>query len=321
MGRLNKQAKLRARKPAIEVFLPLLRKKANAEKLSFLACQKGFFFMKKGLMYWFCLFLLMGCGKQEIRTNNEKRFVITSPELAETIAYLDGTERIFGVTSECLYPNELQSITKVGTFGKIEIEKVLQLQPTHIFTSGLEQNQLTHDLRKLSLPVYQIFINSYSDYPNIIKEIGKLIEKEKEANESAISLEQKISSLKQHEFSSKPLVYAEIYGSPIMTVSDSSLVGELINLAGGINAFPILPRVYSRIKAEEVVKANPDIILILYPDVTADMIQQRKGWQNIKAVKQNRIYTLETLNADLLLQATPRSIEGIEKLLRLFHEK
>jgi ABC-type Fe3+-hydroxamate transport system substrate-binding protein len=277
--------------------------------------------MKKGLIFGFCLFLLIGCGNQQNSIEDGKRLVIASPELAETIAYINGTEQIYGVTSECNYPSELQSKTMIGNFGKVEIEKVLSLQPTHIFTSGLEQNQLTHDLKKLSLPVYQIFINSYETYPQNVRNIGVLLEKEKKAETLAKSLEDKTAFYQQLKYPNKPLVYAEIYGSPIMTVSDSSLVGEFIALAGGVNAFPVLPRVYSRIKSEEVVKVNPEIILILYPEVTVEMIMKRKGWQGVNAVQNQRIYTLETLHADLLLQATPRSIEGIETLRRLFHEK
>jgi len=65
---------------------------------------------------------LWSCAKSETQDSTEKRYVITSPELAETIAYLDGTERIFGVTSECNEPSELQSKTIVGNFGKIDIK-------------------------------------------------------------------------------------------------------------------------------------------------------------------------------------------------------
>ena len=105
-----------------------------------------------------------------------------------------------------------------------------------------------------------------------------------------------------------------------MSVSDNSFIGEVIQIAGGNNIFAQLPRDYSRIKPEDVIQADPEIILLTYPGISAAQIKERKGWNVISACKNNRIYTVKDINPDLILRASPRIIEGIKLLKKSFYE-
>ena len=105
-----------------------------------------------------------------------------------------------------------------------------------------------------------------------------------------------------------------------MSVSDQSFVGELIELAGGDNIFTELERDYSRIKAEDVIRAAPDII-ICYSQDSVDNIKKRMGWQNIPAVQNNRIYFEKDLNPDWILRAGPRCILGARRLQEIFYSE
>ena len=267
------------------------------------------------------LLLIFACNHTHDINSHDKRIVVTSPELAETIAIINPSVDIVGVTIECDYPTTLQSIYKVGSFGKIDIEKIIRLNPTHIFTTGHEQDLINAELQKLSLPVHPIFINEYSDYPNVIREIGSELSVQAKADSLAKWIETELTNFKKNTFSFHPKVYVEIYGSPIMTVNKNSLVGELIQIAGGENIFNNLPRPYCRINAEEVIKANPDIILLLYPNVKSENVKNRKGWNHIEAVINEKIFSTEDIDTDMILRATPRTIQGIQKMEKLFHEK
>ena len=99
-----------------------------------------------------------------------------------------------------------------------------------------------------------------------------------------------------------------------MSVSDKSFVGELLTLSGGENIFQELPRDYSRIKPEKVVEADPEIIILTYPGITAQQVQNRKGWEVISACRTGKIYTTDDIDPDLILRASPRIIEAIQKL-------
>ncbi|OQX71929.1 MAG: hypothetical protein B6D62_00820 [Candidatus Cloacimonas sp. 4484_275] len=274
---------------------------------------------KKTLFFpLFVLFFILSCSNEKIKTNAQNRFVITSPEIAEIIAAIDGTENIVGITTDCDYPPELQKKNKVGTFGKVDLEKVIKLNPTMVFTSGLEQDYLTSELQKLKIPVMKIYPQSVAGLITAIRDIGRTVGKTIKANALADSLEERINDfILQNVSVIRPKVYVEIYGNPIMSVSSDSFVGEIIELAGGENIFSELPRNYSRIKPEKVIEKNPDIIILTYPGITARQIKERKGWANINACKNNKIFTTNDINPDLILRASPRIIDGINQLKKI----
>lgn len=264
--------------------------------------------------------LLSGCSKTEQQAG--ERYVITSPEIAEIVCLLQGSENIVGVTIECDYPARLEQVEKVGNFGKVDFEKIISLEPTIVFTSGLEQELLTSELEKLQIPTAQFYSKSIADMITSIREIGKLIGAEERANFVADSLNAEIRIISENNSSNSPTVYVEIYSNPIMSVSDKSFVGEVIELAGGDNIFAELPRDYSRVKAEAVIKADPEIIILTCPpEVTAEHIKIRKGWEVISAVKNKRIYTALDVNPDLIIRATPRVVEGMKKLQKIFQDE
>ncbi len=278
--------------------------------------------MKKIVLFSvFAVILLAGCSKDKQQAG--ERYIITSPEIAEIVYLLQGASNIVGVTIECDYPSKLQEIEKVGNFGKADFEKIISLDPTIVFTSGLEQELLTTELEKLQIPTAQFYPKSIDDMISSIREIGKLIGAEKRANFVADSLSAEIEKISQNNDDNSPTVYVEIYNNPIMSVSDRSFVGEVVQIAGGNNIFAELPRDYSRVRAEDIINANPEIIILTCPpEVTAESIKIRKGWEVISAVKNDRIYTALDINPDLIIRATPRVIEGMKILQKIFsHEK
>jgi len=275
---------------------------------------------KFGLLIVFLVIVITGCSKSESKIG--ERYIITSPEIAEIICLLKGSENIVGVTIECNYPAELQEIEKVGNFGKVDFEKIISLSPTLVFTSGLEQELLTSELEKLKIPTTQFYPKSIEDMITSIREIGKLIDEEKRANLVADSLQMELTKITSNVGDTSPKVYVEIYNNPIMSVSDNSFVGEVIEKAGGNNIFAELPRDYSRVKAEDVIMADPEIIVLTCPpEITAEHIKIRKGWEVISAVKNDRIYTALDINPDLIIRATPRVIEGMKKLHKIFKDE
>ena len=94
----------------------------------------------------------------------------------------------------------------------------------------------------------------------------------------------------------------------------SSFVDELITLAGGINIAQDVPRPYSYISPEQVIKRNPDIIILGHKgqEEGRDVVKHRLGWKKINAVKHNTIY--DDINTDIYLRPGPRLVEGLEEI-------
>ena len=261
--------------------------------------------------------LLFSCMQSRHRASG-KRYVITSPEIAEIVCLLEGADNIVGITTECDYPEYLKSKEIIGNFGKVDFEKIIKLDPSVVFTAGLEQESLAEELQKLSIKTEKIHSKSWQQMLNSILKIGVIIDREERSIFVVDSLQLELEEISRSNYN--PEVYVEIYNNPIMSVSDSSFVGQLVALAGGKNIFEKLPRDYSRVDPELVIKADPEVILITYPDITISDIKNRKGWEVISAVQNERVYTVKDVNPDLILRASPRVISGIKELQKVFYE-
>jgi iron complex transport system substrate-binding protein len=270
----------------------------------------------KNILFILLLALLFSCTGEK-RESETPRYVVTSPEVGEIVYLLQGTKNIVGVTEETDYPLPLQKIAKVGRFGAVSREKIIALEPTLVFTSGLEQEFLAHELSKAGIVTVLIYPQSLSALLSGIEEVARYLEIEERGKTVVDSLREEINFLR-FEGEERPRVYIEIYGDPIMSVSRNSFVGELIEIAGGENIFTELPRDYSRVRAEDVIRSDPEIIILTYPGVTPREIKFRKGWQYISACRNDRIYGVEDLDPDLILRAGPRITEGLRILKRVF---
>jgi iron complex transport system substrate-binding protein len=263
------------------------------------------------------ILLLSGCVKPERPQDSRMRIVIASPEVAEIVTHLGAGDLIVGVTRECDYPADLRHKNQIGTFGKIDMEKVVSLEPDIVFVSGLEQEFMAQELAKLSIRVEKIYPSSLDEMLQSITGIGEILGKQEAAKVLTDSLKLMIRDYKKSLPGNKPRLYVEIYGNPVMSISDGSYIGELVELAGFDNVFGELPRDYSRISPEAVLAADPEYILLLYPGISAEQVSSRKGWSQVSAVRNNRVFAAAEIDADLFVRATPRSLKGVRKLRAL----
>jgi iron complex transport system substrate-binding protein len=250
----------------------------------------------------------------------QNRYVVLSPEMAEILYALECIDRIVGRTVECDFPLPLREIEIVGNFGQVNLERILALNPSLVFTSSLEQNEITNQLKKLKIKTVQLYPRNIDELFETFISLGEITGQTALADSLVSTLQ--FQFLQYKKFAdmaiNKPRVYLEIYGNPIMSADNSSFLGQLLFYAGGENIFPILARDYCRVNSEDVVFLNPDIIIITYPGVSAVDVKNRKGWDSIAAVINNQIYTVTDIDPDLLIRAGPRNVEGVQALREMF---
>ncbi|HNS84430.1 MAG TPA: helical backbone metal receptor [Candidatus Cloacimonas sp.] len=276
--------------------------------------------MKKSGLPIIIIIILFTFSCKQSEKNQKKGIVVLSPEVAEIICALNAENEITGITAECNYPPSLQQKKIVGSFSSIDKEAIIALNPRLIFCSSLEQESIALDLKNLGFQVEVIYPESINAMFSDIERIGTLIRRKEAAEKLVKDLKEEKEKIKANSQGKlRPKVYLEIYRNPLMSVSDSSFVGELIETAGGDNIFPRLERDYARINPEAVISAKPDI-MICYSQDTLENIINRKGWQNIPAIQKRKIFFEKDINPDLIQRATPRCIEGMKILSKLFED-
>ena len=265
------------------------------------------------------LLLLSVVSCHKAAAADHPRYVVISPEVAEILCAIGAEASIVGVTEECTYPSALAGKEIVGKFGALDKEKIIALNPTIIFSSALEQETIAADFKKLGYRVESFYPASIEDMLVGIRHLGKLTNHGKEADALADSLSGFITMIKNSVSGTRPKVYLEIYRDPLMSVADSSFVGQLIEIAGGDNVFSSLERDYARVKTEAVIASAPDIMICFSQD-SRNSIRNRKGWQDIPAIKNNRIYFDADISPDLIQRAGPRITLGLLRLQEIIQD-
>ncbi len=263
----------------------------------------------------FCIFCLIAaifsCQKSK-----QGGLVVTSPEIADVLVSLDAQDLVVAATRECALPNA----QTVGNFGNVDFAKVVKLNPKAVLATGLVQDLLVSKLQKLQIPVYKFYARNVPQMLENVLQVGKICGKQKRAAALVDSFRSALQTL-ELEPKSGLRVYAEISAKPLVSTSGSSFVGDLLKIAGGKNIFDTLPSDYPRVRQEAIIKADPQVIFCFVPGVSKGEIARRLGWQNVAAVRNQKIYTTHDFDPDELLRATPACLAGIRQLKKLLADQ
>lgn len=246
------------------------------------------------------------------------RYISLAPSTTEILFALSLGEDVVGVSSYCNYPAEAKTKENIGDFSRPNIEKIVHLKPDYVFCTGLEQAPAVTELKRLGIKVYVSDPTNIKELIKSIKEIAKITSREKEAERLTAamltrieSITAKVSTIPENK---KPKVFIEIWHDPLTTAGKGSFVDELIHIAGGRNIAYDTLRPYSIFSPEEVISRNPDCIILTYmeKEKPAKLMRKRFGWNNVPAVKNNRIYA--DIEPDILIRPGPRIADGIEEV-------
>lgn len=251
---------------------------------------------------------------------NKPRYISIASSTTEILFALGLDEQIIAVSSYCDYPPKAKAKVKVGTFSSPNIEKIISLKPDIVFCTGLEQQATVRKLRQLNLRVFVSDPANFEELFQSVRDIGALTQREKEADALIAKMRRDIQEVKLSvqavPLEKKPKVFVEFWSQPLMTAGKGSFIDELLTLSGGINIAYDAPRPYSYFSAEQVIKRNPDCIILGYMQKGSPqkIMERRFGWKDISAVKNKRIYN--DINPDLFLRPGPRLAEGLKEIHR-----
>ena len=250
-----------------------------------------------------------------------KRIVPLAPSLTEILYYLGLGDSVVGVTDFSYYPPKALQKPTVGSYTNLNIEKIISLSPD--LAIGTKDGNTQGDVDLLGQARIPVFIVNPRDIRRVIStiaEIGNLCGVIEKGNKAVDDLDKRLKTVRAAvEGSARPLVFLQINLKPIMTVNKNTLHNDLINMAGGVNMTADEPITYPRISIEEVISKKPDIILISSMERGGEFEEARKAWMkwsSIPAVKNNRVYLIDS---DLIDRPSQRIIDGLEAMARLIH--
>jgi len=267
------------------------------------------------LAYLVSYFLLNSIKRETKRPASKRIERIVSLNVAATQILLDlGLEdKIVGVSFTKSNPAVVREKPKVGRgFGNVNVEAVLALCPDIVFAYKGDASVL----EEKGIPVFCVDTCNLEEVISLVRKIGKVVGKEPEAARIVHKMEDKIRKIQEKlkGVKTRPLVYFEA-GSIGHTRGPGSLTHDLITLAGGKNLAKDEPVAFPLLSQEYIIAKNPDIIIVEEYGPSIEEIKKRDGWQDIKAIKNNRIFRSPVYYTNY----TPRCIEGLEQFAKWFH--
>ena len=274
----------------------------------------------------FFSFAFTNCTKKDAQNPNVKakqsipqRIVSLSPASTEILFAVGAENQIVAVSDFSDYPPQAQNLPKVGGFdGKtLSLEKILSFNPDFVYLTNVMHNHLIPHFESLNIDYYLSDANSFEQVKNEILQIAKITGHTSTGENLVKKIDSAINKINsQNQLLQKPTVYWEVWNSPFMSVGNSSFINDLIKTAGGINIFQEIAQAYPTVSEETIVAKNPQIIIIPQNSgITVDSVKTRKGWSQIDAVKNDKIFIVDD---NLLTRSGARIGESAEYLANLF---
>ncbi|MDG1545683.1 MAG: cobalamin-binding protein [Candidatus Poseidoniia archaeon] len=253
-----------------------------------------------------------------------KRIICLTEEPTEILYLLGEQHRIVGISRYAVRPPEAKNNHPiVSAFVDGSVKKISELKPDLVIGFSDIQADLAAKLIKANLQVLIFNQRSIEEILEVILTIGRIVSAENKAQVLVDKYRKllEVAKEKTNEQSRKPKVYFEEWDDP--TFSGIRWVSELIEIAGGIDIFSEKSHgklaMEREIQLADVIEKDPEIILASWcgKPVDIESIKQREGWDNISAIKNNRVHEIDS---SIILQPGPASLtEGLsflESLIR-----
>ena len=260
-------------------------------------------------------------GRTLVVPENPARVIALAPSITEIIYDLGQERKLIGVTQYSTYPSEAESLPRVGSYVRLDIEKIVSLKPD--LCIAIKDGNPKHIVDKivaLNIPVYVIDPRNLLQIMDAITRLGSLLDAGNAAAVLVADMEKRIEQVQTlvKKARYKPRVFFQIDAEPLFSAGDNTFIHELIELAGGINT-AAGEDPYPRYSWEDILVLQPEIVLIssmaggLDPE---NLIRSWKKWSQLSAVNNDQVFVVE---ADLFDRPSPRLVDGLEAIAAIIH--
>ncbi|MCL1930757.1 MAG: ABC transporter substrate-binding protein [Treponema sp.] len=296
--------------------------------------------MKKNILTIIVLmfvFSVLGCAAEKSKEITDRagravvvkgainRVVSTAPSNTEIIADLGQAHKLVAIDRHSANVAGIPAGLVQLDFFYPDAEVIVNLEPDIIIASGHNPTGTGEDpfrlLREMGIPVAYIPMSkSIDDIYQDVAFIAELLRAGKEGEALINATKAQVAEVVQivmqnvtQNVIQKRTVYFELSAAPdMMSFGKDSFIDDMISTIGAVNIFGnedwlVMP------SAEAVITRNPDVILtnVNYIDDPVGEIKNRPGFDHINAVKNNRIYQIDT---DSSSRPSPRIVLALRQM-------
>lgn len=246
-----------------------------------------------------------------------KRIISLAPHITESLFAAGAGNKIIGAVSYSDYPEAAKKIPRVGGYPSADLEKIISLKPdlVIVWPSGNNLKQVDK-LKTFGIKVFMSEPLHPQDIAKTIQRFGVLAGTTNVANKATNEFLNHYQSLKRRYSNKQKIkVFYQIWNKPIMTISGSHLISEIIELCGGENVFANIKILTPRISLESVLASKAEAIVSGgMGKVRPEWLDEWKAWPELPAVKKKQLYFIDPA---LMQRVGPRILLGADRLCEL----
>lgn len=258
-----------------------------------------------------------------------KRVISLSPGLTEALFAVGAGDRVVGVTRYCEWPPEARALPKVGALLDPNYEAMVGLHPDLVVLMPSHREHRA-ELERLGLPYLEVDQTSLEDIYASLETLGRLCGRAAEGRAAAEGLRARVERLKERVkdlprprvllSSGRDLQSGSL--NEVYVVGRRTFLGNLLDLAGGENAFPDSAVEYPALSGEAILRLNPEVVIEMTMDpggLPVDRTQILAPWKalpGLAAADRDRVHVL---SGSHLTIPGPRVAQTLEELARAVH--
>ena len=191
-----------------------------------------------------------------------QRIVSLVPSITETLIELGVGERLVGITTYCVYPEDVVArIPKVGATKGFSFDKVAALEPDLVIANKEENRRRHVDKVRQCFPVFVTYPRDVAGAIAMIRDLGILTGTSQKAGEFADQCEAALASVEGSAYA--PLRTAcLIWRDPWMVAGPDSYMSELLRSVGFENVYGPADGRYPETTLDEIAARSPDVVIL-----------------------------------------------------------
>ncbi len=199
------------------------------------------------------------------------------------------------------------------------LEAIASYDPDFVYVFS-DIDGIVEALRRAGITV--LYLELPSSIDGVLEQIelfGRITGHEKEAAELVQSMRERIDAVKEKiaDIDVGPRIFHEL-DPTYYTVAPNSFVGDFYNILKAQNIAEGAETPYPQLSEEVIIERDPEVIILADQgaDVTPETVKARPGWDQISAVKNDRICAVDP---DIVSRPGPRVVEGLEALAKCLY--
>jgi iron complex transport system substrate-binding protein len=215
-----------------------------------------------------------------------QRIISLCPSITETLFALGLADQIVGKTRYCIHPEEgVKRVKNVGGTKTVREDVIHALNPDLILAEKEENTKEMVESLARKNPVFVANVENWRDALNLIRDLGRLTDREERAFHLAGEIESMMQNLPRTN--GRKVAYL-IWKNPYMVAGNHTYIHSLLEHCGFVNVFRDHESRYPVVSEEDLQRTAPEFLFMStepFPFAESHRAEMQARFPQIKVMR------------------------------------